>query len=158
MISLNKILFSVFDQADFKMTTVFRKSMAVESPERTYSEYRPHADSLDLKAKRAHYSNSLIDIKKAEESDQPDRPRMVSILKSRRDKGDSMIDAACRKDSQGVCILNGSKKHHICFKSEIKEEKLVESYKKYNRVEEGGDCLMAFFSLSCLQNMSRMQS
>lgn len=89
---------------------------------------------------RLHYSNSLVDLSRETlDPSLSDRPRVSSILKTKARLAES--DGALRKDSSGVKILNGSKQHHICFKEKIKEEKEVESYKKYNQQVPGSECI-----------------
>lgn len=82
-----------------------------------------------------HYSNSLAQT--AKEIEALEQPRVSSILKTSH----SMVDSETRprKDSNGVIILSGSKKHHIRFKPKITEVKEVESFKKYN-LQESEEC------------------
>lgn len=81
----------------------------------------------------SHYANSLHTIIREDSIPIQTKPTrtITSILKSK--KNSEVPEAELRRDSQGVNIHWGSKKHHISFKALISEVKEVESYKEYNK-------------------------
>ena len=96
---------------------------------------------------QAYYSNSLViepTIKRFLMNQNTNQATRISSILKKSSTSNSTSQYRyssnnSRKDSFGVPILEGSKKHKIKFKSEIREVSIIENWKDCN-IEEHENC------------------
>ena len=97
-------------------------------------------ESIDNKTKK-HYSNSLVieSSTKFVPTDNEFNQLKVSPILKKSTGGKSSLRCSSnmdRRDTYGVQIAPGSKRHKIKFKPQIREVSIVENWKDYNSAEQ----------------------
>ena len=112
-------------------------------PRKTSQSLIAFEESADNTSIQGHYSNSLViepTVKQFLINQNTNQgERLSSILKNgsktNLDSQYRYSSSSDRRDTFGVSIVRGSKKHKIKFKPEIREVSVVENWKDYNAQE-----------------------
>ena len=118
-----------------------------KTPRKTSQSLIAFEESADNTSIQGHYSNSLViepTVKQFLINQNTNQGRSLSSILKKGSKAslDSQYrysSGSDRRDTFGVLIVRGSKKHKIKFKPEIREVSIVENWKNFN-VQEHETC------------------